>query len=325
MSVVALDAMSGERGPDELVRAAAELSLQASHIELLIVGDVDAITERLSRLPHNPERLDVRPARDSLDEAVRLTAAGEADAVVTAAEVDRAVASCRRQLRLLPGVAAPALGAVFPTALRRGIKADPFSLVLDVGATHSPTADELCRFAELGTLYARAVSQNPRPRVALLAPGGRPGEGPKEIADAAGRLGALPGIDYQGGLDPIDIPKGEADVIVTGGFVGASVLSLLDGASGLVLDLAHYAQKQKLLWRLGVAMLSGGVGQLKRVTDWKQYGGAPLLGFEKLLVRAHPGSGELAIQNACRVAAKAVAADIPAGLAALRGPARESA
>jgi glycerol-3-phosphate acyltransferase PlsX len=65
-------------------------------------------------------------------------------------------------------------------------------------------------------------------------------------------------------------------------------------------------------------MLSGGVNQLKELTDWEQYGGAPLLGFNRLLLRAHPKSGARAIQNACRVAAKAVAADLPAGFAELQ-------
>ncbi len=322
---VAVDAMSGERAPDDVVRGAAELSLSSGSIELLLVGDARAITERLSRLPHNPERIDVRPAADALDGAVALVASGEAAAVVTAGEVDALVRSCRERLRLLPGVTAPALGAVYPTALRRGTKGDPFCLILDVGATLAPAAEELVRFAELGTLYARAVSHNPRPRVAILAPGGRAERAPPEIAEAAARLAEVAGVDFLGALDPTEIPKGEADVVVCGGFVGASVLSLLDGASGLVVDLARYGQKQRLLWRLGLAMLSGGVGQLKRVTDWKQYGGAPLLGFEKLVLRAHPGSGALAIQNACRVAAKVLSADLSAGLSAPGAPKRESA
>ena len=153
--------------------------------------------------------------------------------------------------------------------------------------------------------------------MALLSLGEAADRGLPAIVLAHARLRVTPGLDFVGNIEAIDIPDGRADVVVCGGFVGNVVITLLDGVNGLVVDLARYAQKSRLLWRVGVGMLSGGLGQLKRLTDWEQYGGAPLLGYDRLLVRAHPSSGALAIQNACRVAAKAVAADLAAGLAAL--------
>jgi glycerol-3-phosphate acyltransferase PlsX len=77
-----------------------------------------------------------------------------------------------------------------------------------------------------------------------------------------------------------------------------------------VVELAQYAQKEKLLWRLGLAMLSGGIQQLKNVTDWQQYGGAPVLGFDKVFIKAHGRSRAHAVANAGKVAAKAVAAEM---------------
>jgi glycerol-3-phosphate acyltransferase PlsX len=201
---------------------------------------------------------------------------------------------------LLPGVTAPALAAVYPTALRRGRNADPFSLLLDIGATLDPSAEQLCSFAALGSVYARAISRNPRPRVALLSIDKDPSRSLPEITSAHALLHAAPGIDFVGTVEAVDIPKGEADVIVCGGFVGNVVIALLDGVNELVVDLARYGQKQRLLWRAGLAMLSGGVNQLKQLTDWE-----------------HPRSGARAIQNACRVAAKAVAADLATGFAEL--------
>ncbi len=319
---VAVDAMGGEQAPDEPVRGVANLSLGAGGPQILLAGDERQITARLERLPHNPEQIEVRHAggpspRAALVEAVRLLAAGEADAVVTAGASADALAACREQLRLLPGVPSPALAAVYPTQQRRGRHGDPFTLLLDIGATLDASAQDLCAFAVLGAVYARAISVNPRPRVALLATGRDPAHGPPAVVEAHARLRALPGLDFAGNVLATDIPEGRADVIACGGFTGNAVISLLDGVNGLVVDLARYAQKQRLLWRVGLAMLSGGVARLKQLTDWEQYGGAPLLGYEKLLLRAHPRSGALAIQNACRVAAKAVAADLPAGVAQL--------
>jgi glycerol-3-phosphate acyltransferase PlsX len=320
---VAVDAMGGEQAPDEIVRGVANLSLEAEKLQLLLVGDERQITDLLSRLPHNPESIEVLHAggslpRTSVFTAVRLAAERQVDAVVSAGTIADALAACREHLELLPGVTAPALAAVYPTALRRGRNADPFSLILDVGATLEPSADQLCTFAGLGSVYARAISRNPRPRVALLSIDKDPARGLPTISAAHARLRAAPGIDFVGNIEAVDIPSGEADVVVCGGFVGNVVITLLDGVNELVVDLAKYGQKQRLLWRAGLAMLSGGVNQLKELTDWEQYGGAPLLGFNRLLLRAHPKSGARAIQNACRVAAKAVAADLPAGFAELQ-------
>lgn len=186
-----------------------------------------------------------------------------------------------------------------------------------MGATLDPSADQLVTFAALGANYARAISRNPRPRVALLSLDKNPARGLPAITAAHARLHAAKGFDFVGNVAAIDIPGGEADVIVCGGFVGNVVITLLDGVNELVVDLAKYGQKQRLLWRAGLVMLSGGMSQLKRLTDWEQYGGAPLLGYDRLLMRVHRRSDAHAIQNACRVAAKAVAADLPAGFAEL--------
>src|SRR5204863_6749902 len=99
-------------------------------------------------------------------------------------------------------------------------------------------------------------------------------------------------------------------VIVTSGFVGNVVLKMLEGVSDTVVDLARYAYKERLVWRFGLMMLSGGIHRLKTLTDWQEYGGAPLLGFDRLFIKAHGRSKSRAIANAIKVAAKAAQADI---------------
>src|SRR5207248_877562 len=104
------------------------------------------------------------------------------------------------------------------------------------------------------------------------------------------------------------------------GFVGNVVIKMLEGVSETVMRLAGYAYKERLIWRMGLMMLSGGIHRLKEITDWEQYGGAPVLGFDKLFIKAHGRSRARAITNACKVAAKAVQAglsrDIEQALAA---------
>jgi glycerol-3-phosphate acyltransferase PlsX len=121
----------------------------------------------------------------------------------------------------------------------------------------------------------------------------------------------MSGLQFIGNVEGVDIPKGTADVVVTDGFVGNVCLKMLEGVHETVVELARYAYKESLRWRAGLAMLSSGIQRLKDVTDWEQYGGAPILGFDRLFIKAHGRSNARAIANAGKVAAKAVANELP--------------
>ena len=246
-----------------------------------------------------------RKPEASLLVAARMVAAGQADALVTAGNTGAAVLACAQSFGLLPGVRRAALAAVFPTQRVHGDHRDPFSLMLDVGATVECSADDLVAFAVMGSAYARVVSHNPSPGVALLSNGTEPTKGPRQVVEAHARLARHCGLRFIGNVEGVDIPKGTADVVVCDGFTGNVALKMLEGVNDTVVALARYAYKRKLLWRAGLAMLSGGVKRLKALTDWQQYGGAPILGFDRLVIKAHGRSGERAIVNACKVAAKA--------------------
>ena len=327
---IAVDAMGGDNAPDEIVRGVAQVSLEAPHIETLLVGDAPRLTKLLSSLRHDPERIAVHHApqavrmddkpREALDGkpgasilvAAHLVADGEAAALVSAGNTGAAVLACSRAWKKIPGVRRAALAAVYPTELRRGEKDDPFSLLLDVGASVDVSAEDLVAFALLGSAYAARISKNPRPRVALLSNGSEEMKGPTEIVEAHRLLKNHTAINFVGNVEGVDIPKGTADVIVTSGFVGNVVLKMLEGVSETVMGLARYAYKEKLVWRVGLMMLSGGISRLKAITDWEEYGGAPLLGFDRLFIKAHGRSKARAIANAVKVAAKASLSDLAA-------------
>src|SRR6185503_11240730 len=126
------------------------------------------------------------------------------------------------------------------------------------------------------------------------------------VVEANQKLTGIPGFNFLGNVEGVDIPKGTADVIVCDGFVGNVCLKMLEGVHETVIELAKYAYKEKLLWRAGLAMLSSGIERIKQVTDWEQYGGAPVLGFDRIFIKAHGRSRSRAIANAGKVAAKAV-------------------
>lgn len=338
MPTIAIDAMGGDHGASEVVAAVAAASL-ALDIEMLLVGHERTLTQLLSEHEHNPERIAVYHAPDvigmnedpkrglaekpeaSIQVACRLVREGAAQAIVSAGNTGAVVLAASTHFERIPGVKRAALAAVYPTEIRRGEKEDPFSLMLDVGATISCTAQELVAFAVMGSAYASRISKNPRPRVALLSNGTEDSKGLPEIVEANRLLRAYKGLHFIGNIEGMDIPRGTADVVVCGGFYGNVVLKMLEGISETVIDVARYAHKERLVWRAGLWMLRGGMARIKELTDWEQYGGAPILGLDKVVIKAHGRSRSRALQNAIKVAVKSAASELPAriqeGLASL--------
>jgi glycerol-3-phosphate acyltransferase PlsX len=324
---IALDAMGGDQGVTATAAAAARISLDRK-VQVLLVGDQVRVQKALDACRHDPMHVRVHHARDAIgmDEkpreaveakpeasilvAARLVAEGQADALVSAGNTGASILACAKFFNKIAGVPRTALAAVVPTQTVRGEKNDPFSLLLDVGATLSADADALVAFAHMGAAYSARISQNPRPSVALLSNGSEPFKGTPAIVEAYARLSADPRIHFIGNVEGIDLPRGKADVVVTDGFTGNVVLKMIEGISETVLDLAKFAYRSKLVWRAGLFMLSSGIRQLKQITDWRQYGGAPILGFDKPFIKAHGRSGEQAIANAIKVAAKTVRTDL---------------
>jgi len=339
---IALDAMGGDLGVEAAVRAAANVSLHNGP-GVLLVGDQRKIDAELARTRYDAAFISVHHCAEcvgmeespkaalsdkpdaSILVGARLVADGAAQALVSAGNTGASVLACARHFTKLPGVPRTAVAAVLPTERRRGEKEDPFSLMLDVGATLHVDAETLVAFALMGAAYAARISKNPRPRVGLLSNGSEPGKGTPEIVAAHKALTARrdAGFEFIGNIEGVDLPRGVADVVVTSGFTGNVVLKMIEGISETVVDMARYAYRSKLAWKLGLLMLRGGITQLKQVTDWQQYGGAPILGFDRLFIKAHGRSGPRAIANALKVAHKAVRTDLCGAIAAQVGAAAD--
>ena len=326
---VALDAMGGDLGHTETVAGAAALSLEDHAVQVLLVGDEPQLAATLANHRHDPTRLQLVHApgapvkmaekpRQALQErpdcsismAARLVRDGEADALVSAGHTGATILASAMHFQRLPGVRRAALAAVYPTEQRHGPKGDPFALMLDVGATLDASPEDLRGFAVMGAAYAQIISDNDNPRVALLSNGAEPNKGTPAIVAAHQLLAATEGLNFHGNVEGLDIPRGTVDVIVCNGFLGNVVLKMLEGVSEVVSDIAKDAYARRFLWKLGLTMLSNGLRQLRQMTDWKQYGGAPLLGFDRVVIKAHGRSNARAVRNALRVASKAVERDL---------------
>jgi len=324
MITVAVDAMGGDLGPEVVVEGVCTISREDIPVQVLLVGDGAVLTPLLENQRYDPTRLALAHADTACSQddkprvflaenpqcsvllASDLVARGEADAVVSCGNTGALILAASQKFSRLPGIRRAALAAVYPTESGHGPHNDPFALMLDVGATLTATAEDLVGFAVMGSAYAQVISDNESPLVALLSNGSEAHKGTPAIVEAHAALVGRPNINFAGNVEGLDIPKGTVDVVVCEGFLGNVVLKMLEGVSEVVADIAKDAYARKFLWKMGLTMLSQGIRQIRTMTDWRQYGGAPVLGFDHVVIKAHGRSNPQAIRNAVRVARKAV-------------------
>lgn len=333
---IAIDAMGGYEAPEAAIEAVARLSKSVPRrapVSYLLVGDETRITEQLVRQSHNPEYISVVDATEvigmgesafdarerkpdaSIHRALELVADGAADAIVSAGHPGAAVVASFHYFERIARVRRAAVASVYPTVRSRGRENDRFSLILDVGATLRAKPEDLVTFAVMGSAYSQLVAGVDRPRVALLSNSRESGIGPDNVVEAYRLLREEPSVHFHGNVEGHEIPRGEFDVIVCEGFVGDVVLKLLEGAGETALELARSAYERNIAWRAGLKLLGSALDRVKTAVDFEEYGGAPLLGLDEVVILAHPRSHARAIENAIKLAAKNVRADLPGRIA----------
>lgn len=318
---ILLDAMGGDKAPVEPIRAAAEIS-RTTAIQVVLCGDVAILERELAQVEHARERIEILPATGAIgmDEkpreaiaakpdaslcvAMRALGEGRADALVSAGSTGALVLASSQWVPRIDGVERAALAAVYPTQQRANNR-DRFALLLDVGATVHCRPQDLLFFAYMGHAYASRISKVERPTIGLLNMGTEPTKGGETLVAAHALLRDEARLNFIGNVEGNDIPLGKADVIVCEGLLGNVALKMAEGTGELFRNLGTWAFKQSLLWKLGLLLLSSGLRRLKDLTDYSEYGGAPLLGFTRPIIKAHGRSSAHAIGNAVKVAAKA--------------------
>jgi glycerol-3-phosphate acyltransferase PlsX len=322
MPTIAVDAMGGDLAPEEAVKGVAQASLE-SDIQCILVGDERQIQAVLDGVAYNPEHISTHHTPDvigmgedpkagvrykknaSILVAARLVADGQADALVTAGNTGAAVLACAQYFKTIRGVRKAALASVYPRQTEYPGQ-DQLALLLDVGATIRCDATELVQFALMGNAYAKKISKVASPRVALVNMGAEDTKGGDILVHAHRQLKTITGMNFVGNIEGNDLAKGKADVIVCEGLLGNVVLKMLEGLAEVVVDLAGTAAREHWRWKLGLMMLASGFGRLRDLTDYAAYGGAPILGFQNLVIKSHGRSNARALKNAIKVAAKGV-------------------
>jgi glycerol-3-phosphate acyltransferase PlsX len=308
---VALDAMGGDNAPAVEVEGAV-LACREFGVAVTLVGDLASLTAELAK--HSTTGLDIDifhasevvGMHDSASDAVRkkrnssvrlafdLVKDGKACAAVSAGNSGATMAAGMFVLKRISGIERPAIAQIFPTL--KGM-----TLVLDVGGNVDCKPIHLAQFAIMGDVYARYAMGISSPTVGLLSNGEEDSKG-NELTRETNALLRATSLNYSGYIEGRDIFNGNVDVVVCDGFVGNVVLKLSEGLA----DAAGKMLKKEILksWvsKLGYLFVRSAFGRFKKIVDYAEYGGAPLLGINGVGMICHGGSNVKAIKNAIRFA-----------------------
>jgi phosphate acyltransferase len=319
---IAVDALGGDRAPDEIVAGALEAA--ADGITPILFGpagletgglELVETTEVIERHEKPAEAVRAKP-NSSLVGAHVAVAEGRADAVISAGNTGAMLAAGLLHLRRLPGVMRPAIAVPIPTG--KGP-----SVLIDAGANADARAEHLLQFAYMGAIFAEEILEIARPDVRLLSIGEEPEKGNQLALEAHALLAAAADLGFRGNAESRDLLAGAADVVVCDGFTGNIALKLLEGTIKTILDSLRAEIGATSRGKLGGLLIRPAARRLRTRLDPDTYGGAYLLGLRGLSVIAHGNSSRHAIANAIRLAARGVEHDVTGRLAS-RLPERRS-
>ena len=308
---IAVDAMGGDHAPIEIVKGAGQAADEFG-IDISLVGIPSLVQPLLDSHPRlqivpctQVIAMDEHPAQavrnkpdSSISVCARLCKEGRADGWTSAGNSGAVMAAALLIQGRIRGVERPALGSIVPTQ-------DGFAYFLDVGANVDSRPEYLVQFAAMGAVYAREMLGRAQPRVALLSNGEEEGKGDELVRETTRRLkGSLPG--FVGNVEPKDIYSARADVIVADGFVGNVAIKMAEATAEFLFRSLREEIPRTLTGKLGGALIRPRVRQIRDRIDWREFGGAPLLGIDGVAVVAHGRSDARAMKNAVRVARDAV-------------------
>lgn len=309
MIKVAVDAMGGDNAPGEIVKGAVEAILERNNIKVFLVGKKEAIEAELFKYQIPSERVEVIDAREeiSCDEApvmairkkkdssmvvaLNLVKEGKADAFVSAGSSGAVLVGGQLIVGRIKGIERAPLATLMPN--KKGV-----SLLIDCGANVDARESHLLQFAKMGSIYMEHVVGIKNPRVAIVNIGAEEAKGNNLVKETYPLLKELPDINFVGSIEARDIPYGEADVIVSEAFVGNVILKLSEGLSSMLLSTMKETMMSSLKTKMGALLIKGALKKTLKKFDASEYGGAPLLGLNGLVVKIHGSSKAKETKNA---------------------------
>jgi glycerol-3-phosphate acyltransferase PlsX len=309
MLTIALDAMGGDDAPSAVVQGAA-LALAEFDVRLLLVGVKDAVEAELAKVSYPTDRVEVVHAPEVIGAHEAPTSAvrrkkdssmmvglgcvkdGRADAFVSAGSTGALLTGATLVVGRAAGIERPALGTLLP-------RGDGFTFLIDSGANVDAKPSYLAQFARMGYDYMKKAMGIERPRVGLVNIGTEEEKG-NALAKEAYPLIQGTGVNFIGNVEAREVPLGAVDVAVCDGFVGNILLKYTEGLAKGLLGMVKDELMADPLSKVGALLAKGAFKRLKKRMDYAEVGGAPFLGLNALVVKAHGSSDARAFRGAIR-------------------------
>ena len=307
-TIVAVDAMGGDNAPVEIVKGAVEAVLASEQVKVKLVGKEDIVNAELAKYEYDKERIEVVNATEvilteeppvkaikskkdsSIVVAMNMVKRGEADALVSAGSSGAILVGGQVIVGRIKGIERPPLAPLIPTK-------DGVSLLIDCGANVDARPSHLVQFAKIGSIYMENVVGIKKPRVAIVNIGAEEEKGNALVHETFPMLKNCPDINFIGSIEARDIPAGYADVIVCEAFVGNVILKLYEGLGATLLGKVKEGLMSSFRSKMGALLIKPALKKTLKAFQTEEYGGAPLLGLNGLVVKTHGSSKAIEVKN----------------------------
>ncbi len=307
---IVVDAMGGDNAPQEIVAGAIK-SLEDQRVSIILCGKTDAIKAELNKhAGYDTRRVEIVDAPEivTMDEAptqavkhkknssmmkgLALLKDKQADAIVSAGNTGALLAGATLIVGRIKGVERPVLATALPH--QKG-----FSLLVDSGANVDAKPTYLLQYGKIASVYVENMFGIAKPRVGLLNIGAEKEKG-NALTKEAYELLEHSGLNFIGNIEARDVPAGKADVVVCDAFVGNVVLKYTEGLAKSLLSIIKDELMSSFASKVGAMLAKGAFANVKKRFDYTEVGGAPFLGLNALVVKAHGSSNAKAIHSAIK-------------------------
>lgn len=308
---IIVDAFGGDNAPQEIIKGSM-MAVNELDVDIVLVGDEDKIkkctnennielknteivnTKGVLTMDDDPKSV-LRAKNDSsLAVSFRLLNEGRGDALVSAGNTGAITVGATLITKRIKGVKRPAIASIIPSANK------PF-LLMDCGANSECRPEFLYQFGVLGDLYMKHIMHIDSPRVALANNGSEESKGSAVVKEAH-QLMKQASFNFIGNIEGRGIPFGEADVVVADGFTGNLILKTYEGVAKALMSGIKDIFKKNIFTMMSAVGVMGGIKEMKKQFDYKEYGGAVMLGVQRPVVKAHGSSDARTFKNAVKQA-----------------------
>lgn len=301
MTNIALDAMGGDNAPAEIVKGAVEAVEREPAMKVFLVGIQEAVEKELIKYQYNKSQIElvhapeviataeppvnaIRKKKDSsMVVGMKMVKNAQADAFVSAGSSGAILVGGQVIVGRIKGVERPPLAPLIPT--EKGV-----TLLIDCGANVDARASHLVQFAKMGSIYMEHVLGIKNPKVGIVNIGAEEDKGNALVKETFPLLKAEKDINFIGSVEAREIPHGQADVVVCEAFAGNIILKLYEGVGAVLVSKIKEGMMSTLRSKIGALLVKPALKQTLKQFDASEYGGAPLLGLNGLVVKTHGSS-----------------------------------